>query len=548
LSSTPLAWLLAARGALAAPPGLDVWVQVRGSDDAAHARRLGLAFVEEQEGDWRRFHADAGALAPLRQSGLPWRPAAPPDRTASGYPSPDEIEAALDALAAAEPARVRRVDAGRSVEGRTLAGLWIGAPTPRAVLRVVGTHHGDEQSSAVVALALAQALVAGIEADPDTAALLERDAVLLLPVLNPDGMVADSRYNARAVDLNRNYDYAWSAEEYRAGDRAFSEPETRALRTLASWSPTALGLSLHAGAVNLGWVWNHDPTPTADAPLFEAMAAAYAATCTTPGFWVTNGAEWYVSQGDSNDWSYGRHGSIEFTLELSLDKTPPSDTLDAVVAEHLAAIQGFLAWDAVVAGQVVDAESGRGIAATVQLAGGGAPTGTGPDGRFARPVDQAGAWTATVWAPGYLAVDAELSTAGPGAPVALERAALSDRLPSPQLLSRGGEGRFTLEGEAEAVELLRPGQEPVAARAEGGAFVVDLDGLEAGPWSGRSSSTASASPSRRAPGPCPSTAQSARAPSGSASSTTRCGSPRWRARRTRWRCAARASGRAAGPG
>jgi carboxypeptidase T len=471
--------------AVAAPrPVADGWVELPEREDHQLLADLGLALVEGQQGDWWHVHGELGADERARAAGLSWRQAAASRHTGSGYPAPDEVEAALDDLEAKWPERVRRVDLGLSVDGRTLAGVWISdTATPRGVVRVLGAHHGDEQSSGVVALELARTLAEQADTDAEIGRILSTNAVLVVPVVNPDGVVTDSRYNSRSVDLNRNYDYEWRADEFRAGDRAFSEPETRAIAAMAAWSPHATGLSLHAGATNIGWVWNYTTSPTDDSDLLAAMADAYLTSCGTAGFWATNGGSWYTSNGDTNDWSYGRHGTLDFTVEVSLDKAPDAASLPAIVEEHLSAIIAFISWEPLLAGRIVDDTSGRGIQAQVALSTGGAPLVAAPDGHFARPVDEDGSYEVLVWASGYETASFTVGTTDPLSDLRLVRASMTTLAVEPALLSQTGDGTFELDVDAREVSLFRDGHDPVSASAVDGRWQVDPSALQAGPWS-----------------------------------------------------------------
>lgn len=248
-----------------------------------------------------------------------------------GWITPEEVEAALDAL---EGPHATRVDLGQSLAGRPLTALRISASAaPLYALRVLGGHHGNEPISVVVALALAERLAAAPELVPADA------EVWIVPDVNPDGLAAHARENAFGVDLNRNYDYAWG-EATHPGAAPFSEPETRAIRALTRARSWLGGLTLHAGASNIGWVWNYTADERApDEPLLAAIGESYANAVSDPDFWSTNGADWYVTHGDTTDWSYGRWGIPEFTVELSDEKAP--DDTDAVVDAHADAI---LAW------------------------------------------------------------------------------------------------------------------------------------------------------------------------------------------------------------
>ena len=62
--------------------------------------------------------------------------------------------------------------------------------------------------------------------------LLKGRKVLLLPVANPDGIARNNRYNARDIDLNRNFPASNRINSYRFGYSALSEPEARAIALL----------------------------------------------------------------------------------------------------------------------------------------------------------------------------------------------------------------------------------------------------------------------------------------------------------------------------
>jgi protein MpaA len=127
---------------------------------------------------------------------------------------------------------MRRSTIGRSAEGRELLLRAIGEPADHAVI-VVGSIQGDQPNTRE----LVASLSSHFEENP---AEVPRDfALFFLPTLNPDGNVADSRFNANGVDLNRNWDTAdWRPkaavpgyEEGKpgaGGPRPLSEPETAA--------------------------------------------------------------------------------------------------------------------------------------------------------------------------------------------------------------------------------------------------------------------------------------------------------------------------------
>src|SRR5205085_2653335 len=84
---------------------------------------------------------------------------------------------------------------GKSVKGRDITAMIYGAGKKRVL--VFGGIHGDEQNTTVVARSLAVHL--------NTETLPQNLTVIILPDVNPDGLMAQTRVNANGVDINRNF-------------------------------------------------------------------------------------------------------------------------------------------------------------------------------------------------------------------------------------------------------------------------------------------------------------------------------------------------------
>ena len=144
----------------------------------------------------------------------------------------------------------------KSVQGAPLYMRDVGADNGKVRVLVVGTMHGDELSSASVALHW-------IKLAADEGMQMPQPVHWrFLPVLNPDGMVArpPKRTNANGVDLNRNFPTPnWERDaanywEKRTGKdprrwpgpKPLSEPETRFLHEQMEKFKPHLIVSIHA--------------------------------------------------------------------------------------------------------------------------------------------------------------------------------------------------------------------------------------------------------------------------------------------------------------
>lgn len=134
---------------------------------------------------------------------------------------------------------VQRRVLGTSVRGRALVAYRKGNPDARRTILVIGQMHGDEKAGTATAGWIRHRLPVDSDAD-----------VWIVPTMNPDGLAAGTRRNARGVDLNRNFRTdGWvrtdpSSITY-GGPRKASEPETRAMmRFLREIRPEVI-VSLH---------------------------------------------------------------------------------------------------------------------------------------------------------------------------------------------------------------------------------------------------------------------------------------------------------------
>lgn len=221
----------------------------------------------------------------------------------------------------AEPApqHGRRAVIGRSVEGREIEAYTYGSGE-RHLLFVGGIHGGYEWNSVLLARQMLN--------------YLERPSILpsnltvtIIPTLNPDGVykatgkigafaasdatsseavLASARFNANAVDLNRNFackwqpEATWRSQPVSAGSAAFSEPEAAALRdwVLANKPQAAIFWHSQANAVYASECLEGILPETLTIMNTYATAAGYRAISSFNSYPVTGDAEgWLASIG-----------------------------------------------------------------------------------------------------------------------------------------------------------------------------------------------------------------------------------------------------------
>jgi protein MpaA len=131
---------------------------------------------------------------------------------------------------------ILRLIAGESIENRPIAYTVFGqGPDVTFILAAI---HGNENAGTP----LVHRLERYLQQHPE---LLEGRRIVLLPVANPDGVARNSRYNARGIDLNRNFQASNRINSNRFGFSPLSEPEARAIaRLIRQYAPDRI-VSIH---------------------------------------------------------------------------------------------------------------------------------------------------------------------------------------------------------------------------------------------------------------------------------------------------------------
>jgi len=134
------------------------------------------------------------------------------------------------------------LEPGKSFQGREIT-VHRFAGSGSGKILIVGGIHGNEPESEIFASALVQHL-RGLEPGSLSKSLV------VVPLLNPDGRIANTRKNARGVDPNRNFptrDFSVGdpKHKYYGGAQAGSEPETQFLIALMEREKPELLVMLH---------------------------------------------------------------------------------------------------------------------------------------------------------------------------------------------------------------------------------------------------------------------------------------------------------------
>jgi carboxypeptidase D len=379
----------------------------------------------------------------------------------AGWPTFAELTAELQDIANDNPDLCRLYNIGKSVQSRELWFMKISdnvdIDEDEPEFKYISSMHGDEVTGMALCMNLINLLVDDHGSDPQITNLVDEVEIWIMPLMNPDGYVNQSRYNAQGKDLNRDFP-----------DRVIDPVNTtvgRATETkrVMKWGfahQAVLSANLHGGALVVNYPYDSDPNPhahysaTPDDDLFIAQSLVYS-SLNPPMYnssWfpngITNGIAWYLVYGGMQDWNYVWMGCNDVTIELGSNKWPSwsqipaywDDNRDAMLAYMAECLKG-------VRGIVTNSVTGQPLDAVVEVKGRDHEVYTDPViGDYHRML-LPGTYTLRFSAYGYVQQDisAVIVTAGPA--TRLDVGLVPDGslvCDTPEVYTSGGTAEFTL--------------------------------------------------------------------------------------------------------
>jgi hypothetical protein len=235
--------------------------------------------------------------------------------------------AVLDSFARNYPTICHLDTIGFSVQGRAIWAMKVkNSPTVeeyKPEIRLAGNIHGDEQIGTEITLYFLRYLLTNYASNSWVQNLVNNREIWIIPILNPDGHVADVRENANGIDLNRDYGYMWSGEGSSPGPS--SQIENQAMMQHALDNNITIEYNYHSNASYVNYLWDHHFADPPDSQYIITISQVYA---DSSGLTPINGYDWYQVTGSLQDYTFGTGGGIATTIET--DEPAGSSAIDQI--------------------------------------------------------------------------------------------------------------------------------------------------------------------------------------------------------------------------
>ncbi len=260
------------------------------------------------------------------------------------YPTYDTYVAMMNRWVEQYPSLCRLDTIGTSVNGRLILCMVIrgGNAGNNPEFFYSSTMHGDEVTGYAMMLHLIDTLLSGYGSNQQYTDLINSVDIYINPLSNPDGtyFLGDNtvrgsiRYNARFVDLNRNYPDPFGTEPLDE-----EQPENTAMIAYFTNHSFLLSANLHGGSEVMNYPWDSfssSQRPHPDREWWIDVCKRFVDTCrmySSNCFRDVNsegyiaGGDWYVIPNGRQDYVNYYHNCREMTMEISSVKTLSSDKL-----------------------------------------------------------------------------------------------------------------------------------------------------------------------------------------------------------------------------
>lgn len=270
------------------------------------------------------------------------------------------LTAKLDSVVSNYPNIARKFTMGTTQGGRQQWAFLI-TDNPdiaenEAEVRFTATIHGDEPVGTEMCLGIIDSLTQCYGVVPAITDLVNSREVWFVPMYNPDGNTAGSRYLNNGVDPNRNFPVPDGSI---GGDGTYTNyAETQNFINYWSNKRAVLSATFHGGALIANYPWDYadsvgnPPTDPPDLYLARQVSLGYS-RLNSPMYLnpspsapydsgVIYGYTWYPSPGSLQDWSYHGTSCLDVTMEISTTKWPSASTLPTYWSDNRAAMFYFI--------------------------------------------------------------------------------------------------------------------------------------------------------------------------------------------------------------
>ncbi len=230
------------------------------------------------------------------------------------YRTYQQVYLVLDSFVRLYPNICRLDTIGLSIQGRAIWAMRVtDNPTieeNEPEIRLAGNMHGDEHIGTEITLYFLRYLLTNYATNPNVQNLVNNREIWILPVLNPDGKVANIRYNANGVDLNRDYGYFWAGLGGSPGPSSQIENQHYISHLLQN--NIVLEYNYHSAAQYVNYLWDYHPADPPDSQHIITLSQIYADSANLSPI---NGFDWYQVCGSLQDYTFGTSGALAWTIE-----------------------------------------------------------------------------------------------------------------------------------------------------------------------------------------------------------------------------------------